>query len=156
MLRSIGIRVSPTVIYFSVAENSSDEELTLLVVDKIVNPKALETPEQLKYIRNTLNDIIHEFQVTRACIRIPEATTRNPSIQRTYIEGVIQELFASSPIEKYLVGQISNISAYLNIPRTDFKPLAQGKQVFLEMEDWNELKAEERESILASVCSLEI
>ncbi len=156
MKRAIGIRVSPSVIYFTVVENNSNNNMELMVMDKIVNPKALGTPEQLKYIRNTLSDIIHEFKVSHACIRVCEATARKPNLQRIYIEGVIQELFASSSIKKYLIGQISSISARLEIPRTDFKKLVEGEDTFLEIDDWKELKLEERESILSAICSLEI
>ena len=155
MKNAIGIRVTPSVIYFTVVANEG-ENIEVQVIDKIVNPKALSTPEQLKYIRNTLSDIIHEFEVTHACIRATEHTAKNININRIYIEGVIQELFASSPIQSYFVGYISSISARLNINRNEFKDIADAKTPFLEIDNWGDFNKEERESFMSAVSSLEI
>lgn len=125
-------------------------------MDKINTPKALNTPEQLKFLRNTLCDIINEFDITNACIRITEASSKNINIQRVYIEGVIQELFASSTILKYYIGQISNISSYLGIERTMFKPYAEGKEVFSDFKDWKDYCLEERESLMSAISALNI
>ncbi len=155
MKTSIGIRVTPSIIFFSVV-SLRDEGVDFRVIDKIVNPKALKTPEQLKYIRNTLSDIIHEFSVTNACIRVSESSARSFSIDRVYIEGVIQELFASSSIEKYFVGQIASISSRLNIKRENFKGFSQGKNDFLDIEEWKGFNIEERESIMSAISALGI
>lgn len=155
MKNAIGIRVTPSVIYFTVVANEG-ENIEVQVIDKIVNPKALNTPEQLKYIRNTLSDIIHEFEVTHACIRATEPTAQKININRIYIEGVIQELFASSPIQSYFVGYISSISARLNINRNEFKGIADAKTPFLEIDNWGDFNKEERESFMSAVSSLEI
>ena len=116
----------------------------------------MNIPEQLKFIRNTLCDIINEFEITNACIRITESNAKSISIQRIYIEGVIQELFASSTIIKYYVGQISNISSNLGIERAKFKPYAEGKEVFSEINNWKTYSIEERESLMASISALNI
>src|SRR5690606_11444603 len=116
MKKSIGIRVTPSTVYFSVV-SYENEELEITLVDKINNPKALSIPEQLKFLRNTLCDIINEFGITNACIRITESNAQSVNITRIYIEGVIQELFASSTIVKYYVGQIAIISDILVIAR---------------------------------------
>ncbi len=63
MQKSIGIRVTPTALYFSIV-SYENEELGIILVDKINNPKALNIPEQLKFLRNTLCDIINEFSIT--------------------------------------------------------------------------------------------
>ncbi|NRD71576.1 hypothetical protein HQR03_13655 [Psychrobacter okhotskensis] len=155
MKTSIGIRVTPSIIYFTVV-SLKGEGIEFEAIDKIVNPKALETPEKLKYIRNTLSDIIHEFKVTNACIRISETSAKSLSIDRIYIEGVIQELFASSTIEQYFIGQISNISSRLKIKREDFKVYSQGEKDFEGIEEWKQFKLEERESIMSAISSLGI
>jgi hypothetical protein len=154
-MKSIGIRVTPASIYYTIVE-SKDEELEIIVIDKINNPKALIVPEQLKFLRNTLCDIINEFKITNACIRVTESTAQSTSIIRVYIEGVIQELFASSTIEKYFVGQISNISSNLGIDRSDFKPYAEGKEIFLEIENWKKYSLEQRESFMSAVSALNL
>ena len=51
MKKSIGIRVTPAAIYFSVV-TYENEVLEIILIDKINNPKALEVPEQLKFLRN--------------------------------------------------------------------------------------------------------
>lgn len=156
MKTSIGIRVTPKIIYFSVVSGEVDG-INIQLVDKIINPKSLKTPEQLKYIRNTLSDIIHEYSVTNACIRVTESNAQKPSIDRIHIEGVVQELFASSTIEKYFIGQIASISAKLDMNRKKFKDIASGEDNYLEITDWKEnYILEERESIMSAISSLEI
>jgi hypothetical protein len=155
MNRSIGIRVTPSTIFYSIVETEG-ENLTILIVDKINNPKALIVPEQLKFLRNTLCDIINEFKIKKACIRITESNAKSISIQRIYIEGIIQELFASSTIEKYYVGQISNISSNLGIERVQFKPFAEGKENFLDIENWKNYDLESRESIMSAISALNL
>ncbi len=155
MKKSIGIRVTPFTVYFSVV-TYENEELEITLVDKINNPKALNIPEQLKFLRNTLCDIINECGITNACIRITESNALSPNITRIYIEGVIQELFASSTIVKYYVGQISSISANLGIERATFKPFAEGKENFMEIENWGDFSLEQRESLMSAISALNI
>lgn len=155
MKKSIGIRVIPSTVYFSVV-SYENEELEITLVDKINNPKALSIPEQLKFLRNTLCDIINEFGITNACIRITESNAQSVNITRIYIEGVIQELFASSTIVKYYVGQISSISANLGIERATFKPFAEGKESFMELENWKSFSLEQRESLMSAISALKI
>lgn len=155
MQKSIGIRVTPSTLYFSIV-SFENEVLEVVVIDKINNPKALNIPEQLKFLRNTLYDIINEFNITNACIRITESNAQSISIPRIYIEGVIQELFASSTIIKYYVGQISSISANLGIDRAKFKPFAEGKEIFSDIDKWKTYSLEERESLMSSISALNI
>lgn len=155
MKKSIGIRVTPSVIFFAlVSENKKG--ITIELIDRLNNPQALEIPEQLKFIRNNLCDIINEFDITNACIRITEPSAQSLSLERIYIEGVIQELFASSTISSYYVGQISSISKRLGMDRQDFKPYAEGKKDFMEIAGWGRYDLEERESIMAAFSALNI
>ena len=139
MKKSIGIRVTPSVVFFSVV-TYENEELEITLIDKINTPKALNIPEQLKFLRSTLCDIINEFSITNACIRITESNSKSINITRIYIEGVIQELFANSTIVNYYIGQISNISANLGIERASFKPYAEGKEVFMNIENLSQIE----------------
>lgn len=154
-MKSIGIRVTPSTIYFSVT-SSDGENLEIILVDKINNPKALDIPEQLKFLRNTLCDIINEFCIDNACIRITESIAQTPSILRIYIEGVLQELFASSTIKKYYIGQISSISSKLGIDKDQFKLFAEGKQNYLDIDNWEKFSLEERESIMSAISALNL
>lgn len=155
MTTSIGIRATPNEIHYCVLTGSSDS-FEIKLVDKIVNPKSLEIPEQLKFLRSTLGDIINENDVTVACIRITESNAQQVNIPRIYIEGVIQELIASSTIQKYYVGQISSISSKIGIQRAEFKPFASGQNSFLEIEIWNDLCLEQRESLMAAFSALNL
>lgn len=155
MKKSIGIRVTPSVVFFSVV-TYENEELEITLIDKINTPKALNIPEQLKFLRSTLCDIINEFSITNACIRITESNSKSINITRIYIEGVIQELFANSTIVNYYIGQISNISANLGIERASFKPYAEGKEVFMNIENWDRFLLEQRESLMSAISALNI
>ncbi|MVZ62142.1 hypothetical protein [Sphingobacterium humi] len=154
-IKSIGIRVTPTSVYFSII-SAKGKEIEIIALDIVKCPKSMEIPEQLKFVRNTLGDIINEFKVKNACIRVTESNARKISIHRIYIEGVIQELFASSTIEKYFIGQISNISTKLGIKRNEFKPYADGEIEFPGLENWGNLKIEQRESIMAAISAINI
>jgi hypothetical protein len=155
MKTSLGIRVEPNKISFSVVKEN-DDTIEIVLVDEIIVPKSLNVPEQLKFIRCTLSDIINENKITLGCIRIPESTAGSVNIPRTYIEGVIQELIASSSIQKYYVGQISSISSRLGIEKEDFKPFARGDKTFMEMEIWSDINLQKRESLMASISALNI
>ncbi|ADB38342.1 hypothetical protein [Spirosoma linguale] len=155
MQTAIGIRVNPTQVTYCVLTGTTNQ-FEIKLIDKIVNPKSLNVPEQLKFIRSTLCDIINENHVNLACIRVTESNAQQVSVPRIYMEGVIQELIASSTVKRYFIGQISNISSRLGIDRADFKPYANGQKVFLEIEIWNNLSLEERESLMASASALNL
>ena len=151
---SIGIRVKPDcIIYSIIKENDGNKEIIL--IDKVNVPVALEVPEQLKFIRSTFLDIIYENKVNRACIRITESMALKPSIERINIEAVIQELIASSTVEKYFVGQISNISAKLGMARENFKKIIESKECDF-IEEWSNFNKEEKESLLAALSAFNV
>lgn len=153
---SIGIRVKPDCIIYSIIKES-DENKEIILSDKVNIPIALQVPEKLKFIRSTFLDIIFENQVNLACIRVTESMAQKASIERINIEGVIQELIASSSIEKYYVGQIATISARLGIARERFKPLIESKANECEFFDgWNKYNKEEKESLLAALSAFNI
>ena len=144
---SIGLRVEPKKITFAIIDLEKNE---ILNIEKLIVPISLDVPEQLKYIRLNLLDIISEYNVNVAGIRITESNAQTPNVERIQIEGVIQEAFASSSIEKYFIGQISSISAKLGFPRGDFKKYVENSLIF-NIEGWNELKAVEKEAIFVAL-----
>lgn len=155
MKTSIGLRANPNEITYCVIKEE-ENEFEIRLLDRIINPRSLEVPEQLKFLRSTLSDIINENDVEYACIRITESNAQRINIPRIYMEGVVQELIASSTIKKYYVGQISSISAYLGINRAEFKPYVNGENSFLEIERWSDFSKEERESLMAAISALNI
>lgn len=152
---SIGLRSSPSCIYYAIVEEQN-ETVNILVIDKLIVPTALIVPEQFKFIRNTLLDILDEFNVNLACIRITEANAQTINKFRISIEAVIQELLASSTVSHYYSGQISNISAKLKFERSLFKPYVEGTNAYSNIEDWTSYKSEHREALLSAFSALKL
>lgn len=152
---SIGIRANPQAVYYCIVRGDINE-FELIQLDNIIIPKALDVPEQLKFIRTTLADILAESQVDRACIRTTESQAQKVNLFRSYIEGIIQEVIASSDISHYYVGQISSISAKLSMQRESFKRMVDGGTTFNDLPEWNTYSPEERESVIAAVSALKL
>lgn len=144
---AIGIRAAPKTVTYAIYDS---EARNIVTIDEIVVPLALPVPAALKYIRSNLLDILREYKVELAGIRVTEPTAKSPSIDRIQIEGVIQEAFASSDLQGYYIGQISSISARLKIQRSQFKPLVTGELEF-PIENWSRLGTAEREAALCAV-----
>jgi hypothetical protein len=158
MISSIGIRASASEIYYSVLQ--SDNSVDLISKDIVRVPIALEIPERLNYVRKVFKDIIFEYKINRAGIRLTESIAQTPSIDRIYYEAIIQEVLASSSIEKYFAGQIAKISHKLQILKDDFKPIVAGDikyDFFTDQIVLSKNKATaiiERESILTGLAAL--
>lgn len=146
-MRTIGIRAAPKAVTFVVFDADAD---AVLNVEDIRIPIAFHTPEALKYVRNNLLDILREYGIERAGIRVTEPSAQSPNIARIQIEGVVQEAFASSLLKSYYVGQISSISARLGIERADFKRYVDG-QLDCPVENWASLRKEQREALLCAM-----
>ncbi len=144
---TIGIRAAPKAVTFVVYDA---DEVGVLNVEDIRIPLAFHTPDALKFIRNNLLDILREYGIERAGIRVTEPNAQSPNITRIQIEGVVQEAFASSLLKSYYVGQISTISAQLGIARADFKRYVDG-QLDWPIENWASLSKEQREALLCAI-----
>lgn len=147
-MNTIGIRVKPAGVTFAVL-NTRDQQV--INVETIKVPKAMQTPDALKYIRNNILDIIREYEVSHAGLRVTESTAQTLSVPRIEIEGVIQEAFASSTLKSYYCGQIATIASRVGIPRGDFKPYVEGLRMFSPVENWGDLDREEREAVFAAL-----
>ena len=146
-MRAIGIRAAPSAVTFVVYDDAAK---AVLNIEDIKVPVAFSTPDALKYLRSNLLDILREYTIERAGIRVTEPNAQQPSIERIQIEGVIQEAFASSNLKGYYVGQISSISARLSIERSNFKPYIDGTLDW-PVDGWAELKKEQREALLCAI-----
>lgn len=144
----LGLRASPTEVTFTIFDEESN---SIITIDQIKVPKVLESPEALKHIRFNILDIIREYSITDAGIRITESSSQQLSIERIQIEGVIQEAFASSALKSYYTGQVSSISKRIGIDRKTFKPFIDGEQNFDDVEGWEKLSKNERESVLCAL-----
>jgi hypothetical protein len=147
-MRTIGIRAAPKIVTFVIYDPDIPK---IINVEDIKVPLAFTTPDALKYIRNNLLDILREYQVSRAGIRVTEPSAQKTSIERIQIEGVIQEAFASSSLGYYYVGQISSISARIGIQRSDFKKYIDGSLDFEEVENWNSFSPNQKEAVFCAL-----
>lgn len=144
---TIGIRAAPKAVTFAVYDTG---DARVLNIEEIKIPAAFPTPEALKYVRSNLLDILREYEVEKAGIRVTEAAAQGLSIERVQIEGVIQEAFASSDLGGYYVGQISSISSRIGIDRARFKLLVAGEEAW-EVDGWDKMSKEGREALLCAV-----
>lgn len=147
-MHTLGLRVSPKEITFCVF-NLSENEIENL--EEIRVPNALETPEKLKYIRATLLDILREYDIQKAGIKLTEPNAQRISIERVQIEGVIQETFASSMLQAYYQGPLATIASKLGINKTVLKKIINEAAECDFVEDWNDYKEKEREAILVAM-----
>jgi Holliday junction resolvasome RuvABC endonuclease subunit len=137
-MKTLGIRVEPKKTTFVVIENC-DNELTIINNEIIKVPAALDFPEQLKYIRNCVLDILREYSINTAGIRVAEGNTQNLNITRLYIEGVIQEAFSSSNVENYFTGRKSSIASRLGLKPADIDEALKPKSIFDKLHNWSTL-----------------
>lgn len=147
-MNTLGIRVKPNSVIIVIYDS---EENVIVNVEDVKIPKALPTPEALKYVRSSILDILREFNISNAGLRIVESNSQTLNIRRIEIEGVIQEAFASSILSAYFCGQISTIAAKLNMPRADFKLYVDGEQDFENIENWGNHNKDEKEAILTAL-----
>ncbi len=150
-MRTLGIRVEPKQISFVVYCNN---EKTLLCVDVITIPKALEVPEQLKYVRNNVLDILREYQVERAALRVAEGIAKNQSIPRYYLEAVIQEAFSSSNVIAYQVVRMSSIMSRLKLNKADYNLILESKSSINNIDN-SSFKKPMNEALMASLAVVE-
>ena len=85
-----------------------------------------------------------------------ESNAKSPSIERINFEAIIQELFASSSIEKYFIGQISTISSKLSFPRENFKKYISNELEYDKVTNWKNYSDKEKESILVALSALNL
>lgn len=157
-MKVIGFRVySDKKIYYCIIEKLADKSINYLDYSSIEIPQALNWPESLAYTRNTILDILNLYEIRQTVIRIAELD--GASLERCYIEGVLQEAIASSPVEKFQTGQISTIASLLNIQRDNFKQLVNNEIVYNNFPaeiDWTRISKPEREAILTANSALNL
>lgn len=147
-MKTIGLRASPAEVTYAIFDK---ENQRIENVGEIIVPKSMSTPQSLKYIRNTVLDVIREYGVSLAGIRTIEPMAQSLSIERIQIEGVIQEALASSSVEKYYSGPIATIAAKNNMPRDDFKKYVGKDGDYPHVEDWKSHSDKEKEAILTAL-----
>ncbi|WP_426349380.1 hypothetical protein ACPWSR_16815 [Alloiococcus sp. CFN-8] len=158
-MASIGIRVTPNDIYYTIVD-SEDDGYKTISISHLRIPKALDIPCKLSYVRNTFITIIKQYKVNRAGIKLIEGNARTEikgSISfRINLEGVFLELFANSSIEKYLLGIAPSISAVLGLNSKPVKDMAEdlGLNDTDRTDDGRKLSDNNKESLVVAVAAL--
>ncbi|ACQ54364.1 hypothetical protein AGE29_03660 [Clostridium botulinum] len=153
-MNTIGIRSTPSYIYYTIIENE-EEYFDIITESKLIVPKALSIPDRLSFIRNCLFSIIQEYNVINAGIRIAEDII-SANKERIYIEGVIQELISNSCIEKYFIGNIKNLASLLEETSEDISSYFKNEKVFGDIDEWGNYCKEARESIITAIAAGEL
>jgi hypothetical protein len=150
--KTIGIRVSPEQIFYTVIEEDDNGDMEFFN-EILVVPKALDIPRKLSYIRTSLFSLICEHNVTLAGLRTAEGTA-TPNVFRLNTEGVIQELLSNSTVESYFAGTLTSMAARLGSTNTKLKECYKDKVDTFNVPDWASFKEGHRESFLAALASL--
>ncbi len=153
-MKTIGLRATPTKIYFSIVEYEEDEA-TISVVDSVTVPMLLTEPDQLSYIRIMFYTFIQQFQVEAAVIRRREDIAQNFSPERTQIEGVLQELISSCSVSRYKACSIVQIASLLEKTASEIKQGMSGTDI-MGIENWSSYSKEQRESILCALAATQL
>ncbi|MGC2862565.1 hypothetical protein ACO2TB_24635 [Pseudomonas putida] len=148
-MRSLGIRAEPKKATFVIYD---DEAKQILNVESLIIPQILNKPEQLKFARHSILDILREYEVDVAGIRVAEGNSQNQDADRLYLEAVFMESFASSSIKSYFVGRKTSISARLGITAAEFASIVKCDTDLDDVDGWPAGKAQAvREAILVAV-----
>ena len=155
-MRAIGFRASATGISYAIVEHDGDG-FSVVNADKVLVPRALHRPNQLHFLRTVMLDIMQEYQVERAGLRIAEmAPSHNNKTEfRTNVEGVLQELLASSHVTKYFAGRKDRMASLLKLTdRKEITEIIDGNRSPAFVADWTTHSSDHREAILAGCAAL--
>lgn len=154
----IGIRVTPSNIYYAILEKN-EEEISILSKDKVIVPKALNLIEKLSYLRTSFFSIFNEYEIVNASLKKMESTSvtgSNEQMLRMNIEGVLLELLGNSSVEKYFIGTNSSIANKLSVKIDVLKEYVEGISAPFDHPNWKKEKKEIRESLITAYIALEL
>jgi hypothetical protein len=125
-----------------------DGENFSLINQELLIPVSFDIPQKLKYVRKTMLDIFNEYNIIKAGIRVTEPIG-DANDFRIMLEGIIQELIASSKVEQYFTGVKASIGSKLGIPNDgSITEIMEGKLPFENIPDWSSISKEHRECIM--------
>jgi hypothetical protein len=135
-------------------------EIAVIDIAHLSVPLALEIPERLSFVRNTFLDILIEYDVSSAAIRIPESSrfrVRNTTVERYFLEGVLQECLASSMVNRFVVARGASLATFAGWSAGQFKVLCEAASApsgLGEAVDWPALSIEGKESLVAAYAAV--
>jgi len=149
---AIGFRVTPSATHYAVVQKQSDG-FCVIAAEKITHPKALHPPDQLKHIRQTVFDLIREHQAAFGGIKLIEGNSQTRDPFRLNVEGVVQESFASSPLDHYFFGTIPKLTGVFRFEdKKKMKAILDGATRF-DPVDLASFGKESREAIVSAVAA---
>lgn len=148
-MNTIGIRVEPKEIHYTII-NGNDFFVNTLKLPIALNN---DIPRQLSYIRTVLFSVINENNVQCAGLRTVEGSAITKSSFRINIEGVIQELFSNSTVKSYFAGTLTSMAFRLKKTSSDLKECINGKANLFNVNNWDQLTQQKRESFLAALAA---
>lgn len=154
-MRSIGIRVSPSEIFYTILEKHENGDFQY-TNEVLAIPKALYAPRQLSYIRTTIFSLICEYHITRAGMRTTETISPTISVFRLNVEGVVQELFSNSTVQEYFTGPLGSMSSLLGSNSKVLKECYKDGVDVFNVDDWSSMKSSHRESYLAALAAMNL
>lgn len=152
-MRAIGFRATPTDIYFAIVDGAVGD-YTVLAQDAVHVPAALLPPNQLHFLRTVLLDVMEEYGVACAGLRTSEPIALRHSTFRGNVEGVVQELLASSAAAWYFAGQKARIASLLGVTQPVLTAWIDKDAGPPFATDWGGYGKEEREAILTACAAL--
>jgi len=157
-MTGIGFRVSPSEVFFTVVESTGPPDSgDYLDPQILVVPEALDGPDLLRFMRTNLLDILELYEVDHAAVKTADHhQSRSLNTDRVQLEGIIQEVVASSRVDKYVSGAAPTLAPIQDMSSTNFKEYKKGRQQFAGLSNWDGWSDAQRESILAAATSLKL
>lgn len=156
-MTSVGIRVSPSAVYFTKAEFDGNETNFGNPQELIVPRDALSCPAYLHHVYTNMSDILRRYEVNAVCVKEADFhPNRSVNRQRDRIEGVMEMLMAHSPANHYIAGDVNKLSRYVGLTPDEFRRKKKGEN-FEPVDDpnWGDYSSSQIESILASLIAIE-
>ncbi len=143
-MNTLGLRVQPKLIDICVFQKGD------MRLFKLNIPQSLDLPQQLKFVRFTMLDILRQYQIEKTVIKKTEGNA-NINLARAQLEAVVIESIASSQVKKYVLGTLSTISKLTTISYDKIKENIKGKENDLDISEWNNYNENQREAILCAM-----
>ncbi|MFC4661762.1 hypothetical protein [Oceanobacillus aidingensis] len=150
-MNAIGLRVESKKINYCIIMPGKK-----MIIENLLIPQALngDVPRQLSFIRTMLNSIICEYDINLAGLRTPEGVAQQKNVFRSNLEGVIQELFSGSTIERYFAGTKTSIASRLKKDTTEITEAIDGNKNIFDVENWDSLDSIKKECVLSALAIL--
>ncbi|MBU7316157.1 hypothetical protein [Paenibacillus oleatilyticus] len=154
-MRAMGIRVASNEIYYAILEGSASEP-DLFFYSKLLIPKSYKEGQALSWVRDTLLNVLREYDIGAVFIRTiePQARLKNKIVsERARLEAIVSEASYSSGA-KNQTGALATITSLIAAKSVKSAKSYLEFDSFREIEDWSELNEKHKEASLAGIAAL--